>query len=701
MNLFGEPERPNRDAYGAFRDRKAREARDVSLSGRDIGPLPDVVDPERKASCERSLRAFCETYLASVFPLEWSPDHLRVIDRIEHTVLDGGLFSLAMPRGSGKSTLCEAGGLWALVYGHREFVALIGATEGGATQMLDSIKTHIESNDLLAADFPEVCHPVRSLEGIHQRAAGQLLNGQQTLIGWTSKEIVLPSIDGHRSSGAVIRVASLTGSIRGMKHTRADGTTIRPSLALIDDPQTDESARSPSQCDQRERILTGAVLGLAGPGEKIAALMTVTVVVKDDLADRMLNRETHPEWQGERTKMVYAFPTNDALWAEYARIREEGLRSGAGIKPATEFYSRHREEMDEGSRVAWPARFNHDEVSAIQHAMNLRLQDEAAFFAEYQNDPLSDSTAVDDLLSVEAIMAKVNGHKRGAVPIACSRITAFIDVQGKALFYAVVGWRDDFTGFVLDYGVEPDQRIRPGVAFTLRDLRHTLADAAPGAGQEGQIYAGLQRLTDRLLGGEWLRDDGAAMRIERCLVDANWGESTDVVYQFCRQTPHAATIIPSHGRYVGAGSIPFSDYKRKQGERVGLNWRVPTIKGKRSVRHVIYDTNWWKTFIHARLSVAMGDPGCLSLFGTNDQTSHHRVFATHLRSEHRTRTEGRGRSVDEWKLRADGVDNHWLDCLVGCAVGASMQGVTVLGDVTKAPAAKERKRLSQMRRDRR
>ena len=49
-----------------------------------------------------------------------------------------------------------------------------------------------------------------------------------------------------------------------------------------------------------------------------------------------------------------------------------------------------REAMDADAAIAWPERFNHDEVSAIQHAMNLRLQDEAAFFAEYQNEPERD-----------------------------------------------------------------------------------------------------------------------------------------------------------------------------------------------------------------------------------------------------------------------------------------------------------------------
>jgi len=38
------------------------------------------------------------------------------------------------------------------------------------------------------------------------------------------------------------------------------------------------------------------------------------------------------------------------------------------------------------------------------------------------------------------------------------------------------------------------------------------------------------------------------------------------------------------------------------------------------------------------------------------------------------KTEGRGRKVDEWKLRPEASDNHWLDGIVGCAVAASMLG---------------------------
>jgi phage terminase large subunit GpA-like protein len=339
-------------------------------------------------------------------------------------------------------------------------------------------------------------------------------------------------------------------------------------------------------------------------------------------------------------------------------------------------------------------RFNYDELSAIQHAMNLKLQDEAAFQAEYQNEPLPEKGVEDEgLLTADEIASKVNGHKRGEVPIGASHLTMFIDVQGKLLFYVVAAWEDDFTAYVIDYGSYPDQKR---AYFSLRDSQRTLQSVAKGAGLEGAIYAGLEALTDQYLKREWRRDDGAAMRIGLCLIDANWGTSTDVVYQFCRQSDHAAVLLPSHGRFVGAASIPFSEYKRKRGDRVGHNWRIPNVQGKRAIRHVVFDSNYWKSFVHARLAVAMGDKGCLSIFGRDPEA--HRLLADHLTAEYRVKTEGRGRVVDEWKARPEARENHWLDGIVGCAVAASVQGAVLAGTGGDSRDTRKPVRLSDLQR---
>ena len=697
VDVFHEPKpEPDADPYATLKERSRARNAAIAQSGRDIGELPAIADPDRRHQAERDFRFFCEAYFPLTFHLAWSPDHLKVIAKIEEAVLEGGLFAMAMPRGSGKTTICECACIWAVLNGHREFVCLIGSDEGHAMDMLDSIKTELDGNELLLADFPEVVFPIQCLDGIANRCSGQLHQGERTHIGWTAREVVLPTIPGSLASGAIIKVAGITGRIRGMKFKRPDGQTVRPSLVVLDDPQTDESARSLSQCANRESILAGAVLGLAGPGKKISGIMPCTVIRPGDMADSILDRDRHPEWNGERTRMVYSFPADEKLWARYAELRAEGLRNGDSGKAATEFYAKHREAMDAGAKVAWPERHNHDELSAIQHAMNLKLQDEAAFFAEYQNEPLPEETVDDDLLTADEIAAKINNRQRAEIPIACNHLTMFIDVQQKLLFYCVCAWEDDFTGYVVDYGSFPDQKRQ---YFTLRDARHTLATAAPGSGLEGSIYAGLESLTQQYLSREWNRDDGAALKIDRCLIDANWGHSTDVVYQFCRQSSHSTILMPSHGRFVGASSIPFSEYKRKQGDRVGLNWRIPNVRGKRAVRHVVYDTNWWKSFVHARLAVSMGDRGCLSLFGSKPET--HRLFAEQVTAEYFVKTSGRGRTVDEWKLRPEQSDNHWLDCLVGSAVAASIQGAVLFGTDAAPVPQRRRIRLSELQRSRR
>ncbi len=685
----------------SYEEQKARQAErnaEAVRSAQDIGEIPAVIDPDRKARCIASFRAFCETYFAEVFYLPWSDDHLRVIDKIEKAVRTGGLFAMAMPRGSGKTVLCQAAVLWAALIGASPFICLVAASAERARDLLENIKIWLETNPLLHEDYPEVTYPIRCLERITNRQKGQKYNGVPTRIDWSSDRVVLPVIEGSLSSGIVISSSGMKGSdIRGQNYARADGQVVRPQLVLVDDPQTTESAWSPSQSQRREAILAGDVLGMAGPGKKIAGLMACTVIRPADMADNILDRDKHPEWQGERTKMVYAFPApgSDKLWAKYAEIRADSLRNDGDGSQATEFYRDHRQAMDTGSIVAWPQRYNEDELSALQHAMNLRLRDESAFFAEYQNEPIVEAIG-EEMLTADEIAAKTNGYARAAIPIGCNHLTMFIDVQQKALYWMLCGFEEDFTGYVLDYGTWPDQKRS---YFTLNDIRSTLKRIKPGAGLEGQIYHGLEQLTSERLSMVYRREDGADMRIDRCMIDANWGQSTDVVYQFCRQSDYASVLLPSHGRYVGASGIPFSEYKRKRGDRVGHHWRIPNTTGRRQVRHVLVDTNYWKSFIHARLGVVMGDPGCLSLFGRD--SVQHRLLADHLTAEFRVKTTARDRIVDEWKLRATRPDNHWLDCLVGCAVAASIQGASLTGIAGSNRTPAKRLKLSELQQGRR
>lgn len=668
-------------SYDSHRERAAARAAELSESGRDIGKLPAVVNQERKAAAQKSFRKFCESYMPATFSLEWSDDHLETISAVEASVLRGELLAFAMPRGSGKTSMVEAAALWALLFGHREFVAIIGSDEGHASTMLDSIKVECETNELLLEDFPEAIYPIVALERIHQRAKGQLYKGKPTHIQWTADEVQFPTIPGSPASSGIIRVAGITGRIRGMTAKRAaDGRKVRPTLVLIDDPQTDESARSPSQVATREAVLKGAILGLAGPGVKISGLATVTVIQPDDLADRLLDRDRHPAWHGRRMKLVYAWPSNSALWDEYAELRKRGQRDGVGTKAADRFYRKNRKAMDKGAKVAWQARKQSDELSAIQHAWNLRIdRGEAAFAAEFQNEPLAEAANADGLTASDVVSKSIR-VPRMLVPAGLDTLTAFIDVQQQLLYWTVVAWGHQLRGHVVAYGSYPDQGRN---YFTLRDAKKTLA-RVHGDNVEAAIHAGLEQLAAAILDQEFAREtDDAVLRVGQLFIDANWAQTQGVVRDFARRSAWGPRIVPTHGRYVGASGQTISDKAPDRGERVGANWRTSTIQRQ---RHVLYDTNAWKTFVASRWKLAVGDPQ-----GFTVHAGEHEMLAEQFASERPVRVQSKTRVVDEWKL-IPGRDNHLWDCLIGSAVAASYLGLSAVG-VESRPAS-ERRTLS-------
>lgn len=673
-NAKAAPSAKPKDSAEKYEKHKARAAKKQAIqseTGRDIGPLPAVGNPARKAAARNSFRVFCDTYLKNRFPIPWSSDHLEAIQTLQTTVLAGGQFAFGMPRGSGKTSLCEAAAAWAMLYGHRSFLVLVGATEAAAEELLDSIKSELETNDELLSDFPEVCYPVRCLEGIHNRANGQTLNGERTRITWSQKELIFPTVAGSEASGRVVRVTGITGRIRGMKANGPAGSSIRPDLVIVDDPQTDESANSPTQNAQREKLLAGAVLGLAGPKKKIAAVVPCTVIAPGDMADRILDPERHPVWHGKRFRMVYAMPSNVARWDQYAELRRESLRNGGTGEEATDHYRAHRAEMDAGAAVAWPERFNPDEVSAVQHAMNRYIDNPRAFLAECQNEPQADEIAgkVEDL-DADAIAEKTNRAPRGTVPPEFNRLTAFVDVGAHVLFWCVCAWRErDFAGAVVDYGTTPKQTRG---YFAAADARPKLDDLFPEYDEAARVYAGLKLAADHIAGRVWLRQDGAGeLRVERLMVDAGW--LPDTVQQFCRQSALAPVLLPSKGFATTASTRPIAEWARREGERVGDNWRIVPQTGSGRGRLCVFDPNHWKSFVAARLLTPPGGAGCLQLFGT---AAEHQLFADHLTAEYRIRTAGRGRVADEWKMRPETRDNHFFDALVGCAVAASTIGVT-------------------------
>lgn len=659
------------EAYAKKKQGQARRDSQASKEHREVGPLPPVANPERRAACERDLLLFNSTYFPRRFPLPWGHDHLEFIGDLQRILTEGGQQAESLPRGTGKTTLCETAGIWAIAYGHRRFLVLLGATQGKADELLDNVKGEIETNTTLAADFPELCHCVVRLEGINHRAAGQLLDNVRTRIQWRGDTLRFPTITDSPSSGSIIVSEGLTGSIRGLTRRTAEGEKIRPDACIIDDPQTDDSARSPLQNDVREMLVKGTVLGLAGPGKKIAAIMPCTPIRPNDMVDRILDRGRCPEWHGRRCSLLPSMPDRLDLWDQYAELLREGLRRDPPDREeANEFYIENREDMDRGAVASWDARFDPDQVSAIQYAMDIFLLNPRVFAAEYQCRPILDNNKTGGALPIDgtAVMQRVNKVPRGELPPECTRITAGVDVQQEIIYWLVTGWDERFGGHILDYGTFPKQSLSQ---FTAADPDNPLSVAFPGSALEARVYAGLETVAAEVLGRQWPRFGGGdPARIERALVDS--GYLTDTIHQWARQTAAAAIVTPAKGQFVGAKKTPFSDWKPQPGERWGNAWRLkaaPTARG----RLAILDTNYWKSWLAERLRSEAGTPGAMFLFGGNPAV--HSMFADHLTAEFPVRQTEGSRTVDEWELHPGRPENHWFDCLYLAAAAAAVSGL--------------------------
>lgn len=648
----------------------AEVMRERRALARNIGKIPEIVNPERRKKCRLDPAAFARTYLKGTFFAPFSKAHLKVIAKGKRTVLQREKYAVGVFRGFGKSALAELLAIWGAVYGHLQFIPVIGPEKSHATKILESLVVALTYNPLLSDDFPEVCKPIEALEGISQRCKGQTYTKSDgtsapTLIGYGEDYLVLPAIEGSKAAGVVVRAYGLTGSLRGMKHRRPDGEIIRPDYVLLDDPQTDASAKSPSQCDYREELIGGAIAGLGGHFRQMGALMCCTIIRKGDLADRYLDRELHPEWSGDVFPMLVKAADKEAdLWlGEYANLRRndytdlQGGRKRA-IAEGTAFYKKHQKQMDAGAVVAWDGAKFEDELSGIQHAYNWLIDNgESSFRAECQLDPIDPFAGIRPPLEPKEILEKLNRLKLGICPAGSSVVVAFADVGKRShIHYVVCAFGDGYSGSIINFGAEKVESDFGGV--------------------EAALGKSLKKVVDRLTSKTYpIEGGGPALGIERFLIDSGWKAAT--IYEFCRWAGHAGVLVPSKGQ---GSEKELRPPKRLPGRYWGPGWyHAPTLASARSGRNdqwlTMYETDHFKSLAAERLRTALGGRGCISINGDPRRRERFRELADHLTSEAGREKERRdGSTFEKWTVRT-GRANHWLDAFIGCVVAAAYLGI--------------------------
>lgn len=766
-----------RERAAVWREKATRKARDIA-EGFDASSIDWIERLRSKDDPEY----FAYRYLPRVFYLPPSADHLRIVAKARRVFQEAGKFSLAMPRGQGKTAWCRALIIWGTAFAYKRFPFFVGSTQPKATQTLDFIKTYWYTSTLLRQDFPEIAYPIHCLENRHHLAKGQLFLDRPTHVEWGNESIQYPclllppeiaapyleedpdslmrdrkgkhirvALDGGSecdsdalylpaSAGTIIRTAGIDGSIRG--EAEVHPVTLeqpRPDLVLLDDIAKDAKAESPAACEKLERLIDGAIDGLAGPDEALAVLMPCTVTREGDISDIYLDRTKKPEYAGERCSMVQKWPDGlsdyetdldkpaGKLWNKYGELRRKSLQRHEHIRLATNYYVVNREEMDSGFIVSWEHRFNASarygglqEVSAIQHAMNLRCASPWTFPAEYQNKPKNqDQGSV--LITPAQLRERIVGIKRGTVPGYATKLVAFIDVQNESMYYLILAVANDFTGVIVDYGTFPESGSKyyrrsqfDSWSLLTRDffdeypqLREQATKTEGGklrAPFEAKIYHGVKRTVSLLMARSFPRGDieGTDMTISRIGIDARWGRATDAIKKYVNNQ-RDTRILPVFGTGITPAHKQYEEYSLTKGWlfehqlHPGLQeckwvWRP----GPDGYYYLATDVNRLKTFAFSRLSSPLGMPGAITLF--EDTPENHELVSDQIAgSQFPILTAQRGRSKEMWEKRDGGAEDEFLDCLVGCIALASMEGIRIVESADNPqPTRQKPKLLSQL-----
>lgn len=692
-----------------YANREAVRSRLMRQVRNDIYPIPEISDEQRREECRFDLIKFAETYHKQRFYLAWSKPHYLVMERLQAGILEkaGDKQAIALPRGGGKTMMTETAAEWGILYGHLRYVLLVLASKARAGERLASMKTSLLTNDLLFADFPEVCYPIRMSGGVSQRTKNQHMQGTPTNILWAADKIAMPTLPESRASGSVIQCTSITSSIRGLNHTNDNGESIRPDYIILDDVQNDKQAKNVIRIAEIENRINGVIRGLSGPGIRLTMIMPCTVICKDDVAERYLDREKRPEWQGIRTKLLESFPTDMQLWNEYYSIRQSSFRNGTKGIEGTEFYLEHREAMDAGAVATWNERYDsggeRPEVSAIQHAMNLYFDDPIAFMSEFQNEPRADYQEAKprfDLTS-KALLERISGYARGTIPASTLYLTGGVDIQMRILYYTVTAWTEDFGGVIVDWGTYP----RQSSDYFRADDPPVPFDAIPelkDIGYAPRVFHGLNFLKENVFSRKYIREGSEEeVGISRVGIDANYASSTDAVYAFCKSCEPGETFYPSHGKGLGPDNLPMELWVKRMGDVHGKNWirRKNTRVGNRG-RHVIFDTNYWKSIVAERLLSPLGSHNMLTIWGNQTEKPSYqslRLLCDQLASEQMKAKQGRGREIDQWTQKV-GTENHYFDCLIISAVAASTLGMNphdiMIGQTSASIPVHQRKKAA-------
>lgn len=642
----------NRRHEDKGRDLKRVLSEEEKLAFDKLG-LPKVRNPKRKAACRLSLALFAKTYFHESYFLPISPGQSADFETMQRVCTDGGAYALAAPRSDGKTTRSETATTWAMLYGYRSCIPIVGADRGAANEILDSIKLELRTNELLREDFPIPCWVACLSEDIALKAKSWTWGGVKLGAEWSKGRVVLPQLEGADGSGVVLVARGITGRIRGMR-IKIGQRPVRPDLFVIDDPQTDESANSKPQCDTREKTILGAIMGSKGAKATISAVMPCTIIAPNDLASRFLDRKLHPDWHGSTRSLVTKWPTeHEGKWAEY-----RSMRKNESQEQATEFYLANREAMDAGGVMDWPERYDANEHSAIQSAENLLCdRGESVFMAEYQNTPIKEGArAMYSLYPQLIIRRTVPEMPPFAVPEWAQTVIAVTDINPSYGYTsAIVAFGNDQRAHVVWYGRETS-----AVYLSIREDPPAVVRArvSEGLATVGKALAGCGAMPR-----SWIIDGG--------------GTPQDTVIGFCA----SSRALCGLDAYTAFGRAA-KEYKPFGRHKIIVREQCHLVSENMQRRWVLWNADYWREIAQRGWTASPSMPGSCSIYA-----GHHTDFADQVCREQLVGKADMGAGT-RWEWATQPGQHDYGDVMAMAYMGAAFSGIGTGGQVEAKPKAK-------------
>ncbi len=638
---------------------------------------PSKKSLERRRRLEPHLHKWLRYYMPDTFPDRWGTEHRQCCTTLQQCIEEGGSFALAMPRGSGKSSIGKGACVYAPLTGKRSYIVPIGASDALANEYLEFIKSQLDgTNERIAEDYSEAVGFFKALDGSALKARHQLREDEKrTGISWRAKGITFPTVldpkgNQYPFSGARIECRGITAAMKGMaKHV--GGKIFRPDFVLPDDVQTEDDALSQIACSKIENKIIGTVLALAGPRRRIACFMPCTCVERNDVSDRFLDRQKHPEFQGTKCPMFVKWPdAQDTLWKEYADIRRSAENDAEGKRLATKFYKQNRKAMDAGAVVSWPDRIRDGETSAIETAENLLIElGESKFFAEMQQDPKDIAESAYEL-TAQTIIAHTIDTPRLIVPPAVTVIGGHADINRAGIHWALASFDQQMSPHVFDYGKTPSR----GDLWQENASEHV---------RQSAIFAGLKATCDAIAEREYTRD-GVRTGPGLVLIDASYESTT--VHRFAEQARYPFRVAPAIGRAAQKYRYSAATLVGRPGEYCHMqrpaNKRAP---------YAMFCACYWREVMQRAFLSDPGAPGGCTLYHQPDPRRH-MPFAEHVVAE---KMRGKYKTDMGWRWEwhaAPGAVWDWGDALTGCWVAAALQGLTTAGGQAPRPTRKPKQK---------